>query len=121
MPLLIKEPSIIKAAGTKEKIIKEYFGAVNSGDKNVSIAVMKSPDGWLEPGQTPEFDEYTVVIEGTLRVKTTDGEYDVKKGEAILVKKGEWVQYSSPYPEGADYVAVCIPAFMPEKVHRDAD
>jgi len=121
MPLLIKESSIIKAAGTKEKIIKEYFGVVNSGDRNVSIAVMKSPDGWLEPGQTPEFDEYTVVIKGILRVKTIDSEHDVKEGEAILVKKNEWVQYSSPYPEGASYVAVCIPAFTPDKVHRDSD
>jgi mannose-6-phosphate isomerase-like protein (cupin superfamily) len=115
----IDKPTIIKAAGNKEKIIKEYFGAVNSGDRDVSIAVMKSPDGWLEPGQTPEFDEYTVVLGGVLHIETKDGEYDIKEGEAIKVKKGEWVRYSSPNPEGASYVAVCLPAFTPDSVHRD--
>jgi len=115
----INKPTIIKAAGNKEKIIKEYFGAVNSGDKNVSIAVMKSPDGWVEPGQTPEFDEYTVVLGGELHVETKDGVYDIKAGEAIMVKKGEWVRYSSPGSEGASYVAVCLPAFTPGTVHRD--
>jgi mannose-6-phosphate isomerase-like protein (cupin superfamily) len=121
MPKIIDKPSIIKAAGTKEKIIKEYFGAVNSGDKGVSIAIMKSPDGWEEPGQTPEFDEYTVVLGGVLRVQTKEGEYDIKSGEAIMIKKGEWVRYSSPNPEGASYVAVCLPAFTPDSVHRDED
>jgi mannose-6-phosphate isomerase-like protein (cupin superfamily) len=121
MAKLIEKPSIIKAAGTKEKIIKEYFGAVNSGDKGVSIAIMKSPDGWVEPGQTPEFDEYTVVLGGVLHVETKVGIYDVKAGEAIMVMKGEWVRYSSPNPEGASYVAVCMPAFLPGTVHRDED
>ena len=119
MAKLIETPSIIKAAGTKEKIIKEYFGAVASGDSNVSIALMKSPDGWLEPGQTPEFDEYTVVLGGVLHVETKDNTYDVKAGEAIMISKGEWVRYSSPNPEGASYVAVCLPAFTPGTVHRD--
>jgi mannose-6-phosphate isomerase-like protein (cupin superfamily) len=119
MPKIIEKPTVIKAAGNKEKIIKEYFGAVNTGDKNVSIAFMKSPDGWLEPGQTPEFDEYTVVLSGVLHIDSKDGEYDVKAGEAVMVKKGEWVRYSSPNPEGASYVAVYIPAFTPDSVHRD--
>lgn len=117
----IENPTIIKAAGNKDKIIKEYFGAVNSGDKNVSIAIMKSPDGWLEPGQTPEFDEYTVVLGGVLHIETKDGEFDVKAGEAIMAKKNEWIRYSSPNPEGASYVAVCIPAFLPDSVHRDEE
>jgi mannose-6-phosphate isomerase-like protein (cupin superfamily) len=121
MPKIIDKPSIIKAAGTKEKIIKEYFGAVNSGDRGVSIAIMKSPDGWLEPGQTPEFDEYTVVLGGVLHIQTKEGEYDIKPGEAIMIRKGEWVRYSSPNPEGASYVAVCLPAFTPDSVHRDED
>jgi mannose-6-phosphate isomerase-like protein (cupin superfamily) len=119
MPQIINEPAIIKAAGNKEKIIKEFFGAVNSGNKDVSIAVMKSPEGWLEPGQTPEFDEYTVVISGELHLKVIDKEFDIKSGQAVLIKKGEWVQYSSPHPEGASYVSVCIPAFSPGMVHRD--
>ena len=119
MPKIIEKPAIIKAAGNKQKIIKEYIGAVNSGDKDVSIAVMKSPDGWLEPGQTPEFDEYTVVLGGVLHVETKDGEYDLKPDAGIMIKKNEWVRYSSPNPEGASYVAVCIPAFTPDSVHRD--
>jgi mannose-6-phosphate isomerase-like protein (cupin superfamily) len=121
MPKIIDKPSIIKAAGTKEKIIKEYFGAVNSGDRGVSIAIMKSPDGWEEPGQTPEFDEYTVVLGGVLHIQTKEGEYDIKTGEAIMIKKGEWVRYSSPDSEGASYVAVCLPAFTPDSVHRDEE
>lgn len=121
MPLIINKPTIIKAAGNKEKIIKEFFGAVNSGEKNISIAEMNSPCGWIEPGQTPEFDEYTVVIDGVLHVKVKENEYDIKAGQAILIKKGEWVQYSSPYPDGAHYVSVCIPAFSPETVYRDEE
>lgn len=116
----IEKASIIKSAGNKEKIIREYFGRVNSGDTSVSIAMMESPEGWLEPGQTPEFDEYTVVTEGTLRVKTRDAEYDIKAGEGILISGGEWVQYSSPHEGGAKYTAVCLPAFSPETVKRDA-
>jgi mannose-6-phosphate isomerase-like protein (cupin superfamily) len=119
MAKIINEPAIIKAAGNKEKIIKEFFGAVNSGNKDVSIAVMNSPCGWLESGQTPEFDEYTVVISGELHIKIKDKEFDIKTGQAVLIKKDEWVQYSSPNPEGAHYVSVCIPAFSPVKVHRD--
>jgi ethanolamine utilization protein EutQ (cupin superfamily) len=116
----IDSPTIVKAAGNKEKIIKEFFGRVNTGDTNVSIALMKSPDGWLEPGQKPEFDEFTVVLEGVLHVKTKGNEYEVKSGEAIFISKNEWVQYSSPNPEGAKYVAVCLPAFSPDTVHRDS-
>ena len=121
MPTIIEKPTIIKAAGNKEKIIKEDFGAVNSGDRNVSIALMKSPDGWIEPGQTPEFDEYTLVLGGVLHIQTKEGDFDIKAGEAVMVKKNEWVMYSSPNPEGASYVAVCIPAFLPDSVHRDED
>ena len=115
----IIKPTIIKAAGNKEKIIQEFFGAVNSGNKNVSIAIMNSPGGWIEPGQKPEFDEYTVVISGVLHLKTETGEFDINEGEAVLVNKNEWVQYSSPNVGGAKYVSVCIPAFTPITVHRD--
>ncbi len=117
----IDKPGIIKSAGNKEKIIKEYFGRVNSGDTNVSIAFMHSPEGWIEPGQSPGFDEYTVVTRGTLHIKTKESEFDVKAGEAVYVSKNEWVQYSSPYTEGAEYVAVCLPAFSPDTVNRDSD
>jgi len=119
MATIVKSPSIIKAAGTKEKIIKEYIGNVNTSISDVSIALMKSPDGWEEPGQTPEFDEYTLVLKGELKVETLDGKFVLKAGEAIIAHKGEWVRYSSPAPEGAEYVAVCIPAFTPATVHRD--
>lgn len=119
MAKIIEKPSVIKAAGNKEKIIREFFGAVNSGNTNVSIAEMKSPDGWLEPGQIPEFDEYTVVLEGELRVELKSGCQDIKAGQAILIQKGEWVRYSSPNSEGAHYISVCIPAFSPGTVHRD--
>jgi mannose-6-phosphate isomerase-like protein (cupin superfamily) len=110
---------IIEAAGNKKKIIEEYFGLVNSKDPKVSIAVMHSPAGWLEPGQTPDFDEYTVVLKGMLQVKTKDAVHDIRAGEAILVSRQEWVRYGSPGPEGAEYVAVCLPAFSPASVHRD--
>ncbi len=115
----IESPTIIKAAGNKPKIIEEFIGHVNSNTAAVSIARMKSPPGWAEPGQTPEFDEYTVVLNGMLRVKTKDALVDVHSGEAIITQKGEWIQYSTPGPEGAEYIAVCLPAFSPDSVHRD--
>ena len=119
MPDYIKSSSVIKAAGNKPKIIDEFVGRVNSKSTEVSIAKMKSPEGWVEPGQTPDFDEYTVVLKGLLRVTTKDAVYNVKAGEAIITHKGEWIQYSTPDPEGAEYIAVCLPAFSPDTVHRD--
>lgn len=119
MPIVIKSPTIIEAAGNKPKIIEEYFGRVNSKTEAVSIAKMTSPQGWIEPGQRPEFDEYTVVIKGTLQVKTEKEVIDVKAGSAILTKKGEWIQYSTPYERTVEYIAVCLPAFSPETVKRD--
>jgi len=119
MAKLIDKPQIIEAAGNKIKIIEEFFGKVASGTSEVSIAKMKSPQGWLEPGQCPEFNEYTVVLKGTLSVKTKTESFDVNAGQAILAPKNEWVQYSSPYEGGAEYVAVCLPAFSPNTVHRD--
>jgi mannose-6-phosphate isomerase-like protein (cupin superfamily) len=101
------------------KIIEEYVGRVNSNTQQLSIARMKSPEGWVEPGQTPEFDEYTVVLKGTLRVTTRNNSFDVGEGQAVIVEKGEWVQYSTPFSGGAEYVAVCMPAFSPDIVHRD--
>jgi mannose-6-phosphate isomerase-like protein (cupin superfamily) len=115
----INKPTIVEAAGNKKKIIEEYFGLVNSKDKQVSIARMHSPSGWVEPGQKPEFDEYTVILKGMLQVKTRGGVQDVHAGEGILVTRGEWVRYGTPGPEGAEYVAVCLPAFSPAAVHRD--
>ena len=119
MATFIQKTTIIEAEGQPPKSIEEFIGRVNSGSAAVSIARMKSPSGWLEPGQTPEFDEYTVVLRGCLHVKLKDTAFDVGAGQAITVKAGEWVQYSSPLPEGAEYIAVCIPAFSPETVHRD--
>lgn len=119
MPTLIQNPKRIEAAGNKPKLIDEYVGRVNSGDARLSIAHMRSPSGWVEPGQAPEFDEYTVVLRGTLRVRHRDGVLDVNAGQAIVAHAGEWVQYSTPGPEGAEYVAVCLPAFSPATVHRD--
>jgi mannose-6-phosphate isomerase-like protein (cupin superfamily) len=119
MPVKISSPSIIKAVGNKPKIIEEFIGRVNSKTNEVSIARMKSPEGWIEPGQKPEFDEYTLVLKGELHIKTKTGEIILKEGEAIITKKGEWIQYSSPKPEGAEYIAVCLPAFSPETVKRD--
>ncbi|HXG00842.1 MAG TPA: cupin [Bacteroidota bacterium] len=115
----ITSPSIIKAAGNKPKIIEEFIGRVNSNTDSISIARMKSPAGWSEPGQTPEFDEFTVVLKGMLRVATREGIIDVNAGEAVIAHKGEWVQYSTPGPQGAEYIAVCVPAFSSETVHRD--
>ncbi|HWO18030.1 MAG TPA: cupin [Kofleriaceae bacterium] len=118
MPKHISNPTIIQSAGNKPKRIEEFIGRVNSGTAAVSIARMTSPPGWVEPGQTPEFDEYTIVLGGTLRVTTRDATLDVRAGEAVIAHAGEWVQYSTP--EGAEYIAVCLPAFSPETVHRDA-
>ncbi len=115
----IKTPTAIKAAGNKEKRIEEFFGRVNSGTAKVSIARMNSPEGWIEPGQTPEFDEYTIVLKGSLQIETREGNYTVSEGEAILTGKGEWVQYSSPFAGGAEYIAICLPAFSMELVKRD--
>lgn len=115
----IAGPTIVEAAGNKKKVIEEYFGRVNTRDSGVSIARMISPSGWIEPGQKPEFDEYTVVLKGILRVETRDGVHEVRAGEAIVAARGEWVRYGSPGPEGAEYVAVCLPAFSPATVHRD--
>ena len=119
MPIKIESPSVISAAGNKPKIIEEFIGNVNSKTNTVSIARMKSPEGWIEPGQKPEFDEYTVILKGMLRVTTKNSVVDIEAGQAIIVNKGEWVQYSSPGTDGAEYVAVCLPAFSPATVHRD--
>jgi mannose-6-phosphate isomerase-like protein (cupin superfamily) len=119
MPGLIEKPTIIASAGNLPKRIAEYVGRVNSGTEAVSIARMESPAGWTEPGQTPEFDEYTVVLRGMLRVETRSGSIDVRSGQAIIAHRGEWVRYSSPEPGGAEYVAVCVPAFAPDLVHRE--
>jgi mannose-6-phosphate isomerase-like protein (cupin superfamily) len=120
VPTLIPSPTVVQAAGTKPKLIHEYVGRVNSATANVSIAHMQSPAGWLEPGQTPEFDEYTLVLRGTVRLTSVSGDMDVTAGQAVLVPAGEWVQYSTPGEGGADYVSVCLPAFAPDLVHRDA-
>ncbi len=119
MTLIIKEPSIIKAAGNKEKIIKEFFGNVNSKTSGVSIALMKSPGGWAEPGQCPGFSEYTVVLKGKLKVTTKKEEFIVTEGQGIMTAENEWVKYSTPFEGGAEYIAVCLPAFSPELVKRD--
>jgi mannose-6-phosphate isomerase-like protein (cupin superfamily) len=115
----IKSPTVIEAAGNKPKIIREFVGRVNTQTDNVSIAHMKSPSGWIEPRQTPEFDEYTVVLNGMLRVETNGETLDITAGEAVIAHKNEWVRYSTPGPEGAEYIAVCLPAFSPDTVHRD--
>lgn len=120
MPRLVTQPARITAAGHPPKVILEYIGRVNSSTPEMSLAHMTSPQGWVEPGQTPEFDEYTLVLKGLLRLTTKQGVLDVRAGQAVIVSKGEWVQYSSPEPEGADYIAVCLPAFSPDTVHRDA-
>lgn len=115
----IEKPTVIEAAGNKPKVIEEFIGRVNSKTADLSIAKMKSPAGWIEPGQKPEFNEYTVVLKGTLRVTTKNEFKDINAGEAVIVPSGEWVQYSTPGSEGAEYIAVCLPAFSPESVHRD--
>jgi mannose-6-phosphate isomerase-like protein (cupin superfamily) len=119
MPRLIAQPTIIKSAGNKPKQIQEFAGHVNSGHSAVSVARMVSPSGWQEPGQQPEFEEITVVLRGMLRVEHAGGVIDVRAGQAIVSHPGEWVRYSTPEPEGAEYVAVCLPAFSPATVHRD--
>lgn len=119
MVTVIRLAARIQAAGNKPKSIEEFVGRVNSRTDAVSIARMKSPSGWVEPGQTPEFDEYTVVLSGMLRVATRSGICDVNAGQAIIVSRGEWVQYSTPGPDGAEYIAVCMPAFSPDLVHRE--
>ncbi len=119
MPRLISQPTRIEAAGNTPKLIDEYIGRVNSGQSDLSIAHMRSPGGWVEPGQTPEFDEYTVVLKGMLRVTHRGGTLDVRGGQAVVVPRGEWVRYGTPEPDGAEYIAVCLPAFSLETVHRD--
>lgn len=110
----------IEAAGNKPKLIDEYIGQANSAEKRLSVAHMQSPSGWIEPGQRPAFDEFTVVLKGTLRVQHEKGSLDVKAGQAVMTEKGEWVRYSTPFPEGAEYIAVCLPAFSMETVNRDS-
>ena len=117
MPILIEQPTRVQAAGNKPKLIDEFVGRLNSKTEGVSVAHMRSPEGWLEPGQTPEFDEYTIVLQGMVRVTHKGGKMDVKPGQAVVARKGEWVQYSTP--EGAEYIAICVPAFSPDKVNRD--
>lgn len=119
MAEFISKPSIIEAAGNPPKKIEEYFGRVNSVTQDVSIARMISPSGWQEPGQRPEFDEYTVVLKGMLCIETETDQFEVRAGQAIITRKGEWVRYSTPGLEGAEYIAVCLPAFSPDTVHRD--
>ncbi len=118
MPILIDKPTQVAAAGNKPKIIREFVGRVNTKTESVSIAHMQSPQGWIEPGQTPRFDEYTVVLKGKLRVESKDGALDVRAGQAVLSRAGEWVRYSTP-EDAAEYLAVCLPAFSPETVRRD--
>lgn len=119
MARLIAQPTRIEAAGNKPKVIDEFIGRINSGSPEVSIARMQSPSGWVEPGQMPHFDEYTIVLRGMLRVETNDGVIDVDAGQAVMTHRGEWIRYSTPGPEGAEYIAVCLPAFSPQTVHRD--
>ena len=119
MAMIVNAPTVIAAAGNKPKQIEEFIGRVNSGTSDVSVARMTSPGGWAEPGQTPQFDEYTVVLRGVLRVTTRAGSSDVQAGQAVIVSKGEWVKYETPEPAGAEYVAVCLPAFSPALVNRD--
>jgi quercetin dioxygenase-like cupin family protein len=119
MPRLIAQPSVIAAAGTKPKVIEEYAGRVNSGHTGVSVARMRSPAGWEEPGQRPDFEEITVVLKGLLRVEHEGGVLDVRAGQAVVTAPGEWIRYSSPDGDGAEYVAICLPAFSPDTVHRD--
>jgi ethanolamine utilization protein EutQ len=120
MPTLIPQPTRIQAAGNKPKIIDEYVGRVNSNTSAASVAHMRSPQGWLEPGQSPEFDEFTIVLKGRLRVEHKEGVLDVKSGQAVVAHAGEWVRYSTPEDGGAEYIAVCLPAFSMETVHRDS-
>jgi mannose-6-phosphate isomerase-like protein (cupin superfamily) len=120
VPQLIASPSRVEAAGTRPKLIDECVGRVNTGEERLSVARMQSPEGWEEPGQRPEFEEITVVLKGTLRVEHEGGTLDVQAGQAVVSAPGEWIRYSSPLPGGAEYIAVCLPAFSPDTVHRDA-
>lgn len=119
MPTLIASPTRVEAAGNKPKLIDEYIGRVNSATESLSVAHMRSPGGWVEPGQSPEFDEFTVVLRGTLRVEHRQGSLDVNAGQAVIAHRGEWVRYSTPTEEGAEYIAVCLPAFAISTVNRD--
>jgi len=119
VPTLIAQPTRISAAGTKPKLIDEYIGRVNTKTDGASVAHMRSPQGWEEPGQTPEFDEFTLVLKGMVRVRHKDGQIDVGPGQAVIANRGEWIQYSTPAEGGAEYIAVCLPAFSMETVHRD--
>lgn len=121
MPTLIGSPARIEAAGNKPKLIEEFIGRVNSRHEGISIAKMTSPSGWVEPGQTPDFEEFTVVLKGMLRVEYRGGQLDVRAGQAVVAHPGEWVRYSTPEAEGAEYVAICLPGFSPYNVHRDED
>jgi mannose-6-phosphate isomerase-like protein (cupin superfamily) len=120
VPTRIASPTRVEAAGNKPKLIDEYIGRVNSATQGVSLAHMRSPGGWQEPGQTPEFDEFTLVLRGMLRVEHRDGAMEVSAGQAIIAHRGEWIRYSTPGEDGAEYIAVCLPAFSPDTVHRDA-
>ncbi len=121
MPEKIEAPQVIPAVGNRPKRIEEFFGRVSSGSHALSIARMKSPSGWEEPGQRPEFDEYTVVLAGELRVEFSGGEMWIGAGQGVLARKGEWIRYSTPGQEGAEYIAICLPAFSPQTVHRDSE
>jgi quercetin dioxygenase-like cupin family protein len=121
MPRLIAQPISIQAAGNKPKLIDEFVGRPSTGTASVSVARMRSPSGWVEPGQRPEFTEITVVLHGTLRVESSQQVLDVHAGQAVITERGEWVRYSTPGAEGAEYIAICLPAFTPEAVHRDAE
>lgn len=121
MPILISQPTRIQAAGNKPKLIDEFVGRVNSKTSAASVAHMRSPHGWVEPGQTPEFDEFTIVLKGRLRVEHKEGALEVGAGQAVIVHAGEWVRYSTPQEDGAEYIAVCLPAFSMESVHRDGE
>lgn len=121
MPRLITTPSVVQAAGTRPKLIEEFIGRVNSGHRDVSVARMRSPGGWVEPGQRPEFEEVTLVLRGMVRVEHEGGSLDVRAGQAVVTAAGEWIRYSTPEAEGAEYVAVCLPAFSPATVHRDQE
>jgi mannose-6-phosphate isomerase-like protein (cupin superfamily) len=121
MPRLIDAPAVVQAAGNKPKRIEEYAGRVNSGHAGVSVARMRSPEGWREPGQRPDFEEITVVLNGTVRVEYEGGSMDVAAGQAVVTSPGEWIRYSTPHAGGAEYIAVCLPAFSPETVHRDGE
>lgn len=116
---IVERPAVIKAAGNKPKVIEEYIGQVNTGTEALSIAKMVSPGGWTEPGQKPKFSEYTVVLKGMLRLTTNEKSMDIHAGQAVIVPAGRWVQYSTPGGQGAEYIAVCLPAFSPDHVHRD--